>query len=58
MGNAVYNALWYMSDVKTIKSLLIIMLRCRKPMSLAAIPTGVLNYELFVLVRIIEITCF
>ncbi|XP_056639772.1 odorant receptor Or2-like [Diorhabda sublineata] len=50
MAEAVYNSKWYKTNLTTRKSILIILKRCQKPLTLDALPQGSLNYPLFMMI--------
>ncbi|XP_057657385.1 odorant receptor 22c-like [Diorhabda carinulata] len=50
MAEAVYNSKWYKINLTTRKSILIILKRCQKPLTLDALPQGSLNYPLFMMI--------
>ncbi|KAJ8961291.1 hypothetical protein NQ318_008976 [Aromia moschata] len=51
IGFAAYDSKWYEVDAEMMKYLVFVLHRCNKPSTLKAIPSGTINYALFLLVK-------
>ncbi|KAG5866947.1 hypothetical protein JTB14_026250 [Gonioctena quinquepunctata] len=52
VSEAVYKMEWYSTDIQTMKDILFILMRSQKPMYLDALPLGILNYTLYLMLSL------
>ncbi|KAJ8961300.1 hypothetical protein NQ318_008986, partial [Aromia moschata] len=47
IGCALYKSKWYKADAKIMRDVLLVLLRCKKPSILEAVPLGTMDYPCF-----------